>query len=866
MSSDPDPTAFLAGVRVVEIADELGEYCGKVLAGLGADVVKVEPPGGEATRRIGPFVRDEPHPERSLFFWHYNLGKRSVELDLDTEEGAGALRELVASADIVLDTYHRDYLRSRGVGAADLIERHPGLITLRISPFGDDGPWADHRGSDLVHLALGGVMMNCGYDPAPDGTYDTPPIAPQMWHAYHITGEMAVMSILAALNHRRRTGEGQHIAVAVHDAVSKNSETDTPDWVFLRQEHFRITCRHSTTPEGAAFTSVSSLARTKDGRWLLPYRAYAGLKGFVNAWEGSRRILARYGMAMDLESPEYDDPIFRGRPEVTQHIADCVDDLVERLPFAADLWREAQAEGMPWAPVRKPEENLDDEHWLARETFAEVHHPELGETFIYVGAKWLAPGVPWRVGPRPPLVGEHTDEVRAEWAGRGPGIPTPTMRPTGAVTTSARGKPFALQGVRVVDLSWMLASAGAGRFLAAFGADVIKVEHESRWDGMRFSTGLAPDGGRAARDAATGPLPTPQTSDPNRGGSFMEINSGKRGMSLNLKDPQGQAILTELLRDADVVVEGFSPGTMERMGFGYDRLREINPRIVYIQQSGLGQRGTYGGARTYGPTAQALIGLSDMSGLPEPYAPAGIGYSYLDWFGAYNMANAILAALYRRDATGQGCYVDCAQAEVGAFLTGTAVLDHTVNGRTWSRYGNRSPYKQAAPHGAYRTAGDDRWIAVACFDDVQWRALAEELGTPAWTADERYATLAGRLADQERLDRLVEGATRDRDPFELMARLQARGVPAGVCQTAQDRYERDPQLAHLGWTVELEQRTIGRWPVKEHPGLLGATPAYMGGPHDRSGPDYGQDTVAVLRDVLGYDADTITRLQENGVV
>jgi len=844
---------------VLEVADELGEYCGKVLAGLGADVVKVEPVGGEVTRTYGPFLDDEPGVDRSLYFWHYNFGKRAIELNLDTVEGQERFRELAAHADVVIDTRARGWMDARGIGANTLRGENPGLVYARISPFGDTGPWADYQASDLIHLALGGVMMNCGYDPDPNGHYETPPIAPQMWHAYHITGEMTVMSIVAALIYRQRSGLGQEVTANVHEAVSKNTETDLPDWIFLRQHHYRQTCRHST-----AKTSSPALSRTKDGRWLLPYNTY--LRGFVNPFPGSLRLLEKYGMVADLDDPKYQDPDYRTRPEVGMHIANVMDTLVGRLTFDRDLWWEAQVEGLPWAPIRRPEENLADEHWQSRGTFVDVEHPELGRTVTHVGAKWYSPGLPWRAGPRPPLLGEHTDEVPLQWkSSPAAGLPAPDTATQGE-GLSVHGKPFALSGVRVIDLSWMLASAGSGRFLAALGAEVIKVEHESRWDGMRFSLGTYPEGGRAARDAATGPLPTPHWDSPNRGGAFMEINAGKLGISLNLKTDEGKAILTELIEGADIVLEGFSPGTMDRMGFGYERLKEINPDIIYVQQSGLGQRGTYGAARTFGPSAQALTGLSDMSGLPEPWQPAGIGYSYLDWFGAYNMANAVLAALYRRGATGLGCWIDSSQAETGLYLTGTAVLDYSVNGRSWARYGNRSPYKPAAPHGAYRTAGDDRWIAVAAFTEEQWGALGHVLGDPPWTADERFATRADRLELQDELDALVGAATQSWDGFELMSALQAAGVPAGVCQSAQDRYETDPQLAHLDWLVELDQEEIGRWPVKDHPVDLSATPAHIGGRFERSGPSYGQDTYDVLTSVLALDDERIAGLRQRGVV
>jgi crotonobetainyl-CoA:carnitine CoA-transferase CaiB-like acyl-CoA transferase len=852
---------FLGGIRVLEIGDELGEYCGKVLAGLGADVVRVEPPGGEVTRTYGPFYQDEPNPNRSLYFWHYNFGKRGIVLDLDEPGDQQRFARLAETCDVIVDSRPRDYLSQRGLGYEQLRVLNPRLVYSRISPFGDTGPWADRKASDLIHLALGGVMMNCGYDPDPSGFYDLPPIAPAMWHSYHIAGEMAAMSIVAALNYRLTSGRGQHLSTSVHEAVSKNTETDAPDWVYMRREHHRLTCRHSMpTANGPA------LSMTKDGRYLLPYRTYVKTAVTVNGWDGTVALLKKYGFEGDLEDPKYDDD-YKYSPEAIERITFLTDKLIGRLLYERNLWAEGQAHDLPWAPIRKPEENIDDEHWRLRSAFFDVHHPEFGRSFTYTGAKWVTEGMQWRRGPRAPQLGEHTSEVLKEW-----GVTPPrhvrayvTERSAQEPLRSVHGTPFALSDVRVIDLSWMLASAGAGRFLAAMGAEVIKVEHLSRPDGMRYAMSI-PDGGRAARDAATGPLKNGPLGSPNRGGGFTEINPGKLGMSLNLRHPRARQILEDLIRDADMIVEGFSPGTMIRMGLGYDKLKELNPSIIYVQQSGFGELGTYGRARAYGPTAQAMTGISEMSGFPDPFPPAGIGYSYLDWFGAYNMANAMLAALYRRNVTGEGCHIDASQGETGLYLTGTAILDYTANGRHWSRYGNRSPYKPAAPHGAYRTRGDDRWIAIAAFDESEWDALVDVLGNPAWAREDRFATLESRLAHQDALDALVDQATRDRDGFTLADELQRRGVPAGVCQTAQDRYDTDPQLAHLGWVVELPQSEIGTWPIKEHPTRFSETPTFIGGRRGRSAPSYGEDNDYVLGEILGYSKAEIDELRDDGAL
>lgn len=849
---------YLRGLRVLEIADEKGEYAGRVLAGLGADVVKVEPVGGERTRGYGPFYRDEPNPERSLHYWHYNQGKRSVTLDLDTPSGQDALRVLARAADVVIDARPKGYLGARGVGADELRGENPRLIYARISPFGDEGPWAHFEGSDLVHLALGGVAMNSGYDPDPFGAYDTPPIAPQMWQSYHVAGEYTVMSILAAVYWRQRSGEGQVLSASVHHAVSTSTELDIPHWNVLRQRHYRQTGRHSM-PE----LSPRGLVPTKDGRYLLPYSTY--VRTFKGSWPDDIALLRKYGMQEDLDDPKWEDPDYRS--ENKAHIADVMARLVGRVSWDGELWREMLAAGQPWAPVRRPEENLDDPHWTARGTFADTFYPELDRTFTDVAARWVGDGPQWVAGVRAPLVGEHNEDVRADWTdARGDHEAVSLERTRTETPPSDRVAPHALAGVRVVDLSWMLASAGAGRVLASLGAEVIKVEHSSHPDGMRHTRVVYPQGGRAERDAATRPLDAPVASSLNSGGNFMEINTGKLGLSLDLKSPEGKRILESLIRDADIVTEGFSPGTMKRMGFSYERLRELNPRIIYIQQSGLGELGVYGGAKAFGPTAQAFAGLTEMSGLPAPFPPAGIGYSFLDWFGAYNMATGMLAALVHRDRTGQGCHIDASQVEMGLFLSGTAILDKSANGRAWSRYGNASPYKEAAPHGIYPTSGDDRWIAIAIFTQEQWLSAVAVLGEPEWANDPRFADRSARLRAHSELDALLAHETAGWDGYELMDRLQQAGVPAGVAQDAADRIDDDPQLSFLGWQIDLPQSENGAWPARQHPVRFSATPAHAGGVRDRHGPNYGEDTDDVLSRILGYSAQQISDLRESGVV
>ncbi|MCO6417144.1 CoA transferase [Siccirubricoccus sp. KC 17139] len=837
-----DAPGLLAGIRVVEEADETAEYCGLLLAGLGAEVVKLEPPEGAPTRRIGPFLGDEPGPERSLHFWAYNRGKRSVIGRVETTE-------LLAEADILL-TSRRD------LDVAALRAKHPRLLIARMTPFGDDGPWKDFKGSDLIHLALSGIMMNCGYDPDPALRYDLPPIAPQLWHAYHIAGEQLLVGILAALIHRLHTGEGQDLSCAVHEAASKNPELDVMSWVMRRAPLFRMTCRHA----GEHPTHTPTIGHTKDGRWCIAtgvsVRDQANLVPFL---EG-------YGMQADLVAPGKDAdrharnvPGSAGPNEKAAHILEVIQRFMRAHTYMDLPWREAQAAGLLWAPLRKPHENVADAHWQARGTFAEVAHPEHGRSFSYPVSRWLSTETRWLPGSRAPRLGEHDGYRFAPRAASVPARP----RSGAAPKLSAHGKAFPLQGVRIFDFSWFLASAGGTRLAAALGADVIKVEWKENPD-TRLAA-MAPIGGRAARDAATAPLPP--VSDPDMGGQFNNKNAGKRGLSLNIRHPKGLEIARRMIAQSDIVAEGFSPGVLQRLGLGYEALKAIRPDIIYVQQSGMGAIGRYGRFRTIGPVAAAFAGTAEMSGLPEPAMPAGWGYSYLDWIGAYGFCMAILGAVFHRDRTGRGQWIDSSQCESGIMLGAVPVLDHAANGRIWTRIGNRSPYKPAAPHGAFRCAGEDRWLAIACFTEAEWHSLARLAGRADWLEDPRFASLAARLLHQDALEDAVSQWTATQEAHAAMLALQAAGVPAGVCQNAEDRCDRDPQLAALGWLTEIEGTKIGRWPVTELPAVkLSATPGHAAGITGRGAPGYGEDNERLLGEMLGYSKAEVAALAEEGVI
>lgn len=408
----------------------------------------------------------------------------------------------------------------------------------------------------------------------------------------------------------------------------------------------------------------------------------------------------------------------------------------------------------------------------------------------------------------------------------------------------------ALSHVRVCDFTGQLAGAGATKLLAAFGAQVIRIEdpvRQGRWDILRGASPFVDE--RRGIDL---------------GGAFNNHNVEKLGITLNLRTQQGRELLERLVRVSDVVTENFASGVMERLGFGWERLRELRPDLVYVSNSGFGATGPYKRFKTWGPIVQAISGLTFTSGLPGR-EPAGWGFSYMDHTGGSYMAMAVLMALYHRARTGEGQWVDMSCTEAGATLNGPALLDWTVNHRPMRRDGssssNRSEWPPMAPHGIYPAHGEDRWIAIACRDDRDWRGFARVVDRP-FVHEARFADLAGRLAAQDALDDAVASWTRERDASETARSLVAAGVPAASVARPEERIEHDPATAAWGLWPEVEHSAIGRVRVDGLPVHLSRTDWSM----TRGAPCLGEHDEHVFGDLLGLSRDEIGALRAEGVI
>jgi benzylsuccinate CoA-transferase BbsF subunit len=412
--------------------------------------------------------------------------------------------------------------------------------------------------------------------------------------------------------------------------------------------------------------------------------------------------------------------------------------------------------------------------------------------------------------------------------------------------------PQALAGVRICDFCGQLAGAGATKWLAAFGAEVIRIEdpvRQGRWDILR----------------GIGPF-VDERRGIEFGGGYNNHNVGKLGITLNLRTERGKELLTEIIRQSDCVTENFAAGVLERLGFGYQRLREIRPDIIYVSNCGFGQVGPYAAFKTWGPIVQAVSGLTFASGLPTGLPgqpPAGWGYSYMDHTGGYYMAMAILLALIHRKRTGEGQWVDLACTESALTLHGPALLDWTVNGRPTRREGqphsNRNAWPPMAPHGIYPSAGKDAWVAIACRDETDWRRLAAAVGDP-WTEHPVYADLEGRLANQDALDEHVAAWTGERDKFELQRLLRAAGVPCSAVQTPGERVDADPDTEGL-WP-RVTHTAMGEVRVDGLPARFSKTPWAM----TRGAPCLGEHNEAVFGRLLGLSPAEVAELAAEGVI
>jgi crotonobetainyl-CoA:carnitine CoA-transferase CaiB-like acyl-CoA transferase len=742
MAASDSEARPLAGLRVVDLADEKGELCGRLLADLGADVLRVEPKEGARSRRLPPL-----HRGASLGFAFRNAGKRGATLDLAAPAGRARLHELLAGADVLIESFAPAERARLALDPGDVLARHPRLVFASLSDFGSRGPYRDWVATDDVLDAMGGMVFKAGVP-------SKPPLIPPAAIGVDVASVTAAYAVLLALFQRERSGAGQHIDYATLLGISQ-----TTDWSF---------CNASIMRNGNF-----PINEVRNGSGPV-YTIYACKGGYVRLIVLSPRQWR--AMWEWLGKPEaFSDPhweTFIGRLQNADVLTKLYEEHFANLSME-EVSEEAQRRGIVCTPVLRPDEVLQNAHLRARKTFVELPVAP-GVTGPFASGFLEVDGV--RQGPRTGAPAAGADESAAFLAGaRQPAVERANARDPGPAAP--------LAGLRVLDFGIGGVGVEAGRLFAEYGAEVIKIETRTYPDFMRTVTG-----------GWTSP-------------SFASSSRSKQSFGVNVKQPEGLAALKKLIAQADVIVENSATGTLDDMGVGWKTIQALNPRAILVSSQLMGSRGPWASWIGYGPSTQPVGGLVHLWNYDDQDAPAGSAAIFPDHLVGRVCALGAMAALLRRERTGRGSLVEAAQIEAVTGMLGELLLAAGLAPGSVKPRGNHS--ERGAPWGAYPCEGAQQWCVITVRDDADWKSLTKAMGDPAWARDAAFDTAAGRLARRQELDAKLGEWTATQTKRELAARLQQYGVPAGPVFTGTDMLD-DPHFQAWGYARDVEIADLGR--------------------------------------------------------
>ena len=812
---------MLSPYRILDLTNERGQLCGQLLADLGAEVTLIEPPGGSPARRLAPFAGDLPDPEKSLWFWSYNRGKRSIVADLETEEGRRLVRRLAASADFLLESFEPGYIKAIGLGYDELAAANPRLVYVAITPFGQEGPRAGWAASDLTVVASSGVLQITGDD-------DRPPVRLTLPQAYLHAGADAAVAALVAHVARERDGRGQYVDVSAQAAMMMATQSFVLTSAWREQPIERlagglklgpITMR-MVQPAKDGYVSVTFLFGSAIGPFSRRLMEIMCAEGFVDEATRDKDWIGYTGLLLSGQEPVSE--LMRCIEAIGRWTAAHTKDELFQMAFEHHLLI---------VPVSTIEDVAKSPQLQARAYWQPLERRDAPGSLPFPGPFAKFSAQPIRYSAPAPRLDEHAAQAAPAAAAEPP--PAPAVAPA--------GRRLPLEGLKVLDFMWVVAGPAGSRYLADYGATHIKVESSTR-----------PDTARTLQPYLDG------QPGPERSGLFSNVNAGKLGLTLNLSVPEGRDLALRLAAWADVIVESYTPKAMKSWGLDYESLRALNPGLIMLSSCLSGQYGPWAGLAGFGTMGAQLAGFDELAGWPDR-PPAGPFGAYTDYVSPKFTALAILAALDHRRRTGEGQHIDLSQAECSLHFIAPAFLDYFVNGRLVTRAGNSSP--NFAPHAVFPAAGEDRWVAIATETEEQWRALCAALGDGALADDPRFATVAARLANREALEARIAAWTGQRGQAEIEELLQAHGVPAARSARSEDVLA-DPQLIHRGHWVTVPHAELGDVTIESARSILSETPAR----YRRAGPTYGQDNEYVLRELLGLSDEEVVEYVAAGAL
>jgi crotonobetainyl-CoA:carnitine CoA-transferase CaiB-like acyl-CoA transferase len=784
---EPDSRpAPLDGLRVVEISDRIaGSYCGKLLVDAGAQVRKIEPPQGDWLRRYSASCSPVPDGQASPFFSYLNAGKRSLTVAADRER----YRATLAAADVVVVTATRSQAAALGIDPQRLLADSPRAIIVTISDFGWTGPYADRAASEFTLQAWAGSP---GFRGDPAG----PPIAIGGDLGEYMGGVYAAFGALAVRRRVERGGPGEHLDLSILEAMTAMQSSE-----WLHSQLLRV-------PPVRRTLEVPSIEPAKDG--------YVGITMVTGQQWLDFVAMVDCPQLEEIEQLRFQIGRWAYRDLIREQIGPWLAErTVEEIVELGQLFR------LPIAALGNGSTIRDMEYVRERGVF--TRNP----------AGFDQPRAPWLMAacaPAPlratPAAGEANDEPAWETRESDPEL-------------TQRGLP--LEGVRIVDLTAFWAGPAATHLLAAFGADVIKVESIQRPDGIRYSGGMRTD-----------------VDDWwEYGWVFHAMNTNKRSVTLDLGSTEGRGLFLRLAAGADVVIENFSPRVMDQFGLTADVLLQVNPKLVVARMPAFGLDGPWRERVGFAPTMEQIAGLAWVTGLPEapPVTPRGA----CDPLAGVHAAFAVLAALNFAERTGTGQLLELPMLETVLNATAIQAIEAEVFGVTLGRRGNRGHGDSV--QNLYRCAGDDDWIAVTVRDDRHWQALVDVMGRPAW-CDERLATVAGRRQRADDIDRRLQDWFAAQALESAVERLAGAGIPAAPV-VSPSLVTENPQLRDRGFLEALNHPSTG-------PGLYPCPPfAKLAGQAKwllRPPPRLGEHNGEVLRDRCGLTDEELGKLASDNVI
>ena len=798
---------MLSKFRVLDLCDNRGDFAGFLLAQMGAEVIAVEPTGGQSSRHIGPYADGVESSETSIPHWAYNRGKKSVVVSDPTE-----LETLAFSADVLIEC---------GVFEIDLNhlrELNPSLITVSLSPFGATGPKANWLGTDLTLSAAAGPMSLNGYK-------DRAPVrisAPQVW--VNAASE-AVCAVLIALTHQQSSGQGQHVDVSAQEAMMLTAQ----GWLSPSLCNNPPAQRSGGGLELLGKVKFRFVYESSDGHVTITFLPGVLVGPFTNrlvAWINSQGGLDD-GLGDVDWSTLLDDYELDEVSELCNRTAACIANVLKKYS-KAELFSLARSEKFLLMPVITPLDVVGSDHYEERQFWDEVHVDQIDRTVKFPG-RWMHSSETGlkKLGP-PPKLGEHTALILSEE----PGPPRENQK------NDVSKRPF--EGLKILDFTWVYAGPFATRLFAYYGATVIRVESQTRPDQVRTS-GLMRD---------------MDNDGPENSHQWHSINADKLSLQLNLKVPETRQVVLDLVRECDVVINAFSPGVLERVGLASQDLLSVNPKLIIMSTTLFGHTGPLSPIPGFGNMGAAAGGYYELTGWADRL-PAGPFHAYTDATSPRLTAAALMAALLQRKKTGKGQVLDFSQAEGGIHFLSEAVIDASINGTNQTRMGNADT--RYAPHSAYACgpADSDQWIAIACENDSQWASLCELLKRP----DLALLSVSERLNREIELNELISAWTKNQNPEFLQELLQTKLIPAHQVQNSPEVI-RDPQLVHRDHFHQVPHEIYGHTWAEQY----GFRLSKNDGTPRMAGPMWGEHNFEILTELLGYSSDQIAELAIAGVL